>query len=277
MVTHQWPGPGVTALLLAFAWALCGTSEGDPRTAVAGHLCAQGSAVSGNDVASYFVPAMEVVQLNVSADGFGTYSVGRSMSDPNTMFVLGQCLRDLRPVDCKLCFAEVRSQLQKCYPRVGGRVFLDGCFGRYSNYSFFGEAVGPTDEAVCDSKKNSITTLDGFSDAVYTAVANVTKAPVRRNGYAVGSAEVGGATAFVLAQCWESLNKTACDQCLRAAADTVLRKCVPGMEGRGLYTGCYLRYSTRLFWNLDATAVSGSSGTTIPTLKCIRLVIVEVT
>jgi hypothetical protein len=133
---------GLTTLLLS----LCGPAAGDPRTTVAGQTCAPGAALSGSLLADNFVPAMDQLNTNVSAHGFGTSAVGSG--GPNMVFGLGQCLRDLSPVDCKLCFAEVRSLLPKCYPRVGGRLYLDGCFGRYANYSFFGEAVDATADAI---------------------------------------------------------------------------------------------------------------------------------
>ncbi|CAO2190668.1 unnamed protein product [Urochloa humidicola] len=257
------PQPRLLALALAVLLAPCCPSAwADPRTSVAGQRCADGAAVSGSTLADNFVPAMDDLNTNVSAHGFGTSAVGSG--GPNTVFGLGQCLRDLSPVDCKLCFAEVRSLLPKCYPRVGGRLYLDGCFGRYANYSFFGEALGSSaadgagdDVSVCGSS--------GEGNGNYTGAAGprafgaaVRAAPESR-GFGAGSASSGGATAFALAQCWESLNATACAQCLRAASNAVAA-CAPAAEGRALFTGCYLRYSTRRFWNVNATAGSGSSG-----------------
>ncbi|CAL4963172.1 unnamed protein product [Urochloa decumbens] len=267
--------PPPPLLALALIVALCfSTAWADPRTSVAGQRCAEGTAVSGSTLANNFVPAMDDLNTNVSANGFGTSAVGSG--GPNTVFGLGQCLRDLPPVDCKLCFAEVRSLLPKCYPRVGGRLYLDGCFGRYANYSFFGEALGSSaadDVSVCGSTSSSGAEGNGnytgaagpraFGAAVRAALANVTAAAAAAargsRGFGAGSAATGGATAFALAQCWESLNATACAQCLRAASAAVAA-CAPAAEGRALFTGCYLRYSTRLFWNFNATAGSGSSG-----------------
>ncbi|KAM0824315.1 hypothetical protein ACQ4PT_070273 [Festuca glaucescens] len=223
MATHR--RAGIAALLFSVAWALCGTAAGDPRTTVAAQSCVPGSAVFGSVLADNFLASMEELQTNVSGNGYGTSTSGTR--GPSNIFSLGQCLRDLSLVDCKLCFG-------KCYPRVGGRLFLDGCFGRYDNYSFFGEAVGPSDISVCVSGSDSISRLEGFYKAVHTAVASVTKEATRQNEYALGSAEVGGAMAFVLAQCWESLNRSACDQCLGTAADSVLETCVPAIEGRAL-------------------------------------------
>ncbi|KAK1626183.1 hypothetical protein QYE76_000498 [Lolium multiflorum] len=223
MATHR--RAGLAAVLFSVAWAVCGTAAGDPRTTVAAQSCVAGSAVSGSVLADNFLASMEELQTNVSGNGYGTSTSGTR--GPSNIFILGQCLRDLSPVDCKVCF---------------------------------GEAVGPSDISLCVSGSDSISRLEGFDKAVHTAVASVTKEATLRNGYALGSAEVGGATAFVLAQCWESLNRSACEQCLGTAADSVLLTCVPAIEGRALYTGCYLRYSTRLFWNVNAPAGSGSSG-----------------
>nr|CAB3477354.1 unnamed protein product [Digitaria exilis] len=258
-------------LALALVLALCPlASMADPRTSVAGQRCADGAAVSGSTLANNFVPAMDDLNTNVSAHGYGTSAVG-GPGGPNTVFGLGQCLRDLSPIDCKLCFAEVRSLLPKCYPRVGGRLYLDGCFGRYANYSFFGEALDASaDAAVCgvsgsgaEGGGNNYTGDGGpraFGAAVRAALANVTAAAAApgSEGFGAGSDESGGATAFALAQCWESLNGTACAQCLRAASDAVAA-CAPATEGRALFTGCYLRYSTRLFWNVNGTGGSDSS------------------
>ncbi|TVU34106.1 hypothetical protein EJB05_15934, partial [Eragrostis curvula] len=254
---------GLVLSLLLVVLSLCAPAAGDPRTTVAGQTCAPGAAVSGSVLADNFVPSMDDLNSNVSAHGFGTSAVGTG--GPNTVFGLGQCLRDLSPVDCKLCFAEVRSLLPKCYPRVGGRLYLDGCFGRYANYSFFGEAVDAAADAVsCGGAGNetSAAAPRAFVAAVRAALANVTGAAAARgsDGFAVAEAAAGGATAFALAQCWETLNATACAQCLRAASDAVARCAPAAAEGRALFAGCYVRYSTSRFWNVNATAADGSSG-----------------
>ncbi|KAB8081802.1 hypothetical protein EE612_003353 [Oryza sativa] len=246
-------------LLLLALLCLCGGAAGDPRTAVARQECAPGGAVSGPALADNFVPAMDDLNSNVSANGFGTSAVGTTAGlNPNAVFGLGQCYRDLSPVDCKLCFAEVRSLLPKCYPSAGGRLYLDGCFGRYANYSFFSETLGPDDAVTCGvvggggAGGGNYTGANprGFADAVRAALANVTGvAASRPRGGAGGRA--GGAGV--------ARGGGRCGQCLRAAAAAAARCAPAAAEGRALYTGCYLRYSTRLFWNLNSTAGSGSS------------------
>ncbi|OEL35872.1 hypothetical protein BAE44_0003110 [Dichanthelium oligosanthes] len=104
---------------------------------------------------------------------------------------LVQCLEDLSKVDCTLCYSEIRSLLPKCYPEIGGRIYLDGCFRRYANYYFFDE-----------SNK-------GF------AVSSVSRSPKF--------------AAYALAQCWENLNTSSCAACLSAAAASVAN-CAPAEE-----------------------------------------------
>lgn len=136
-------------LLLLALLCLCGGAAGTRGRRWRGRSARLAGGV-GAALADNFVPAMDDLNSNVSANGFGTSAVGTTAGlNPNAVFGLGQCYRDLSPVDCKLCFAEVRSLLPKCYPSAGGRLYLDGCFGRYANYSFFSETLGPDDAVTC--------------------------------------------------------------------------------------------------------------------------------
>jgi hypothetical protein len=128
-------------------------------------------------------------------------------------------------------------------PNIAGRIYLDGCFLRYDNYSFFGESVDPAhDVNVCyPSKENG---LD--QKRVEAVLLNVTKsAAAAKHKFAME----GGDGVFALAQCWETVDKENCERCLREAGKRV-EECVPGGgEGRSLFTGCVLRYSTHKFFN----------------------------
>ncbi|KAI8006898.1 Cysteine-rich receptor-like protein kinase 42 [Camellia lanceoleosa] len=46
---------------------------------------------------------------------------------------------DLSLDDCDKCFSKISSRLIGCFPFTAGRVFLDGCFMRFDNYSFYEE------------------------------------------------------------------------------------------------------------------------------------------
>nr|XP_034594618.1 cysteine-rich receptor-like protein kinase 3 [Setaria viridis] len=83
---------------------------------------------------------------------------------------------------------------------------------------------------------------------------------VKRNkGFAVSSVSRSPkVAAYALAQCWENLNTSSCAACLSAAAASVAN-CAPVEEGRGLFTGCFIRYSTAPFWNSEDSASRFSS------------------
>ncbi|XP_043687119.1 cysteine-rich receptor-like protein kinase 2 isoform X1 [Telopea speciosissima] len=240
----------VVFLILSFL----GISLADPRTSIAGLYCNTSYAASGAVLADYFVPAMDNLSSLVNRNGFGTTVFGEG---PNAVFALAQCYEDLGSIDCKLCFSEIRSILPKCYPKTGGRIFLDGCFGRYENFSFFNEVRDSKDSEVCAYSKNS-SLPDKFRQIVIEVVGNVSTEAIKSQNFAVGSVSSSNLSVYALAQCWENLESQKCNTCLQAAASSVI-SCSPAIEGRSLNAGCYLRYSTRMFWNSISTT-SDSSG-----------------
>ncbi|KAK9113692.1 hypothetical protein Syun_020489 [Stephania yunnanensis] len=200
-----------------------------------------------------FIRTMGNLSSMADDHGHGTTEVGEG---PNSVYGLVQCFKDLSSIDCRLCFAEIRSVLPKCYPNIGGRIFLDGCFGRYENYSFFDQAMDSKDSNVCSSGRKS-SNPDKFNEVLKMVISNVSVEAQRSGGFAVGSGSSSLVTVFALAQCWQDLDKRLCNACLQNAASSIM-SCSPGVEGRSLKAGCYMRYSTRVFWNLNQTAVHSS-------------------
>lgn len=246
---------GTTLIGVLIHTILWTASLGDPRTSVVRLFCNKNSSAdSGAALAVNFVPAMDNLSNQVDQNGFGAAVAG---TGPNSFYALSQCFEDLSPVDCQLCFSEIRSLLPKCYPDTGGSIFLDGCFGRYENYSFFNEIFDSNDGNVCSYRKNS-SRPTSFGKVVQVVVGKVTSEAITKQGFAVGSASDSESQVYALAQCWENLNKTLCSSCLVAAASSIV-SCAPATEGRAVYAGCFVRYSTELFWNTNQTA-SNSSG-----------------
>ncbi|XP_020972630.1 aldehyde dehydrogenase 22A1-like [Arachis ipaensis] len=91
------------------------------------------------------------------------------------------------------------------------QIFLDGCFMRSENYSFFDEYAGPGDKAVCGNKTR---TNLSFQVAAKQAILEVVQAAPNSIGcYARGKVDVSGRvneSAYVLANCWKSLNSSSC-------------------------------------------------------------------
>lgn len=69
---------------------------------------------------------------------FGTHEHGVA---PQKMYFLSQCVSDLSPDECSLCWSRATDLLFNCFPTTGGRFYLEGCFVRADNYSFYREPV----------------------------------------------------------------------------------------------------------------------------------------
>ena len=223
------------------------TATGDPRTQMVqitcGHQLVQNSSVS----ASNFVYTMENIRQQMQGSGFGVAVIG---SGPDTNYGLGQCYGDLSLPDCELCYAEARTALPQCFPHTSGRIYLDGCFLRFENYSFFEEYTGPGDSSVCGNttRKNST-----FEESVKKALSSAVVAAPYQKGHAIAQEAVPGAvneSAYALADCWRTLNASSCEVCLENASASIL-ECLPWSEGRVLNTGCFMMYSNKDFLNKD--------------------------
>lgn len=193
-----------------------------------------------------FVATMEKISTQVQTSGFGVALTG---TGPDANYGLAQCYGDLPLNDCVLCYAEARTMLPQCYPQNGGRIFLDGCFMRAENYSFYNEYKGPEDSIVCGNTTRKNKT---FGDAVRQGLRNAVTEASGTGGYARASAKAGESeseSAFVLVNCWRTLSPDSCKQCLENASASVVKGCLPWSEGRALHTGCFLRYSDQDFLN----------------------------
>ncbi|KAL1355355.1 hypothetical protein AAHE18_05G108000 [Arachis hypogaea] len=190
---------------------------------------------------------MEKISEQMRSTGFGTTVTGTGL---DTNYGLAQCYGDLSLLDCVLCYAEARTVLPQCFPFNGGRIYLDGCFMRAENYSFFDEYTGAGDNAVCGNRtrKNS-----SFQEAAKQATLTAVQDALSNKGYARGKVAVAGTvneSAYVLADCWRTLNTSSCKACLQNASTSLLG-CLPWEEGRALYTGCFMRFSDKDFLNKE--------------------------
>ncbi|XP_010026658.2 cysteine-rich receptor-like protein kinase 2 [Eucalyptus grandis] len=218
---------------------------------------------------------MENISNQMRTSGFGLATIG---SGPDASYALSQCYGDLSLLDCVLCYAEARSALPQCYPYNSGRIFLDGCFMRGENYSFFQEYTGPQDARVCGNVTRKSAT---FYDSVRQAVAKAVVRAPNNDGYARAEVVLGTAneSAYLLANCWRTLNATSCRACLENASRSILG-CLPRSEGRALNTGCFMRYSDTNFLNKEPGKGS-KKGTiialTVPVVSALVVLAVGIT
>ncbi|KAL2344360.1 hypothetical protein Fmac_005645 [Flemingia macrophylla] len=220
-----------------------------------------------------FVATMEKISDQMRSNGYGIAVAGTG--GPDTNYGLAQCYGDLSLLDCVLCYAEARTVLPQCFPYNGGRIYLDGCFMRAENYSFYDEYTGPGDKAVClNITKKNISFQYAAKKAVLSAVQN---AP-NNKGYAREEVAVAGTangSAYVLANCWRSLDTRSCRACLENASSSILG-CLPWSEGRALNTGCFMRYSDTDFLNKEQKNESSGGKVVVIVIAAVSAVIVLV-
>lgn len=231
-------------------------SKGDARAQIIRMYCDGG--VHDNDTLfiENFVRATEITSNEMQVSLVSKVVVG---TGPNTNYLLTQCYSDLSSQDCLLCYAQIRTYFPGCYPRIGGRIYLDGCFMRLQNYSFFDEYMGSNDTVVC----GNITRKDVlFQESTRRVVVNAVAGALRNNDYfARGELLVPGTnvTVYVLVECWKTLSPGSCRACLENASRSITT-CSPWSEGRVLNTGCFMRYSDMNFLNpIPTTSISTSS------------------
>ncbi|KAJ9169523.1 hypothetical protein P3X46_017708 [Hevea brasiliensis] len=219
---------------------------GDPRAQQVKMTCGRQLGHNSSIYVPNFVATMENISEQMRNSGFGVAVTG---SGPDADYGLAQCYRDLSLLDCVLCYTAARTVLPQCYPYNGGRIFLDGCFVRSENYSFYEEYKGPEDEVVCGNttRKNST-----FGESARQALSTAVSTARNNQGYARAQVAVAGTneSAYVLVDCWRTLNASSCRACLENATASILG-CLPWSEGRALYTGCFMRYSDSNFLNAE--------------------------
>lgn len=191
---------------------------------------------------------MEDINIKMQTSHTGTVVAGTA---PDTNYVLSQCYGDLSTTECLLCCAEARTSLPSCLPNIGGRVYLNGCFMRFQNYSFFEEITGQQDRIICN---NNTLNKNGFEESASKAVLEaVETAPTKWDSHAgtqVLISGTGNKSAYATGDCWSSLTVDLCEECLQKASKSMLG-CLPGSEGYALYTGCFMRYSDTNITNPD--------------------------
>ncbi|KAI3467556.1 hypothetical protein Pfo_024219 [Paulownia fortunei] len=236
--------PSVKIIILVILLFL-DASFAEPRAQTVKMMCGNQLEHNATLYVPNFVATMENISEQMRTAGFGVAITGSGL---DTNYGLAQCYGDLSLVDCVLCYAEARTVLPQCFPVNGGRIFLDGCFMRAENYSFFQEYTGPNDHAVCGNKTRKDS---AFQASARQALSQAVSAAPNSNGYARAQVAVSGTaneSAYVLADCWRTVNASACRACLENASASI-SGCLPWSDGRALNTGCFMRYSDTNFLN----------------------------
>ncbi|CAI9761744.1 unnamed protein product [Fraxinus pennsylvanica] len=220
--------PVITFILVNLVLPVPDAAFGDPRAQIVYMVCGKQFTHNTSISITTFVDTMEKISPQMQTSGYG---MAVTSSGPDTNYALADCYGDLSLHECALCYAEARAILPQCFPSNGGRIFLDGCFMRAENYSFFQEYTGPNDRVLCGNRtqKNS-----AFRVSVRQAVEKVVSAAPKNYFYARAQVPVSGTaneSAYVLVDCWRTLGDEYCRACLENASASILG-CLPWSEGK---------------------------------------------
>ncbi|KAL6174908.1 hypothetical protein ACLB2K_051553 [Fragaria x ananassa] len=100
---------------------------------------------------------------------------------------------------------------------------------------------------------------EGFNSKVMDVIGNVTENAVGNEGFAVVGQRGGVESVYALAQCWRTIGEKGCRDYLEVAGKN-LRGCLPGKQGRAMLAGCYMRYSTEKFFDVQEDELNGNAG-----------------
>ncbi|PWA34127.1 hypothetical protein CTI12_AA622180 [Artemisia annua] len=194
--------------------------------------------------------------------------VRRKLSNNNTYFatseqtrnsvpvyVLAQCRNYMSTSDCVSCFDFADTSIRFCAPANGGRAVFDGCFLRYESSSFYDQTTAPGNVGLCGNRTSSRQSV--FETAVDGLLSNLTIATPKINGlFAAATAPVLGtntSTAYAIAQCVENVPSGECQNCLQVAYANIKSCATDVTDGRGVDSGCFMRYSASAFFALNKT------------------------
>ncbi|XP_078159272.1 cysteine-rich receptor-like protein kinase 2 isoform X2 [Carex rostrata] len=252
--------PPLFILCLLSLFSLC-LSNSTYTPVVFSTICSSNQTPNATGFDVNFVNTMESIYENITKTGFGYAVSGTNNSNSSPIvYGLGQCFSYLSTTDCQLCYAQSRIKLPHCLPSIDARIYLDGCFLRYSGFDFFSDAVDAYDNFTCGNS-----TFDGsasvFGNATEKLMSNLTTVALSSsNGsYQVGNAGVVSDTkVYGMVECWNTLNKTECSECLSNATEKAL-SCLPAKDGMAMNAGCFVRYSTVPFYLSSSSSRNGSS------------------
>ncbi|WCJ36096.1 Cysteine-rich receptor-like protein kinase 1 [Euphorbia peplus] len=247
---------------ISSACCSCSGSPGNSQTVL---MCGSpNNPFNGTPLPMSFVPnyvhVMESLQGQVFAKKAGHASIVHPLP---RLYALAQCRTDLSNFDCNLCFSQGRVKLPQCVPNSGARVFLDGCFLRYDNYNFFHESISPKYDYISCIPLTNVsfdkTLQSKFKNKAAKLINLVSELALKNRSFATVESQAEPVPAYALAQCWDSLKVDECRKCL-VAAGRRLGDCAPGAEGLALFTGCYMRYSSKRFFNSSTVVAPADDG-----------------
>nr|XP_043629242.1 cysteine-rich receptor-like protein kinase 2 isoform X2 [Erigeron canadensis] len=173
------------------------------------------------------------------------------ITDGDAVWGIAWCRGYLSVPECLDCFDYAVGQLKTCGSGNVAHVIYNDCNVRYESYNFIPGYSNRASRALCDN----VTSLQPteFRTAADKLLLDLQiAAPRTPNFYAASTRQIadGNATVYAFAQCFQ--NQTVCSECLKSTS-SALHDCLPGISGRGMDNGCFMRYSSTPFFQQNQT------------------------
>ncbi|XP_057835287.2 cysteine-rich receptor-like protein kinase 2 [Cryptomeria japonica] len=244
----------IVAAYVVLFQVLTDKSAADQNISNALHGCSGYNALNASVYKANLDPVLNSLAKDVLTSRFGNESKGTGGDE---VYGLAQCRADFPLSHCVQCFQEARDQLALfCPTQNGGRVYVDGCFLRYENATFFTQPYD-TGYSNCSSSSNS--SAEKFPEKTLKLITETVGRAPANNSFAIAWTvdSASSTNIYVLAECWESLAPDGCQTCLEQAQNQI-GNCLPSTQGQVLEAGCYLRYDTNSFFALNGLAATNT-------------------
>ncbi|XP_076927407.1 cysteine-rich receptor-like protein kinase 2 isoform X1 [Bidens hawaiensis] len=181
------------------------------------------------------------------------YAVARTLLTGESVWGLAVCRGYVSTAECVACFNYAVAQLKVCGRANGAHAFYNDCDVRYENFNFYANANIRAGVVICGNttspqQANFRKTVEGLISDLRTA------APRTSDYYAASTRPVANSnhTVYAIAQCNLNLSQSVCQECLNSRYSS-LDSCLPVTNGRAIDNGCFMRYSSTRFFELNQT------------------------
>jgi hypothetical protein len=189
-----------------------------------------------------------------------TSQTGFNTSVHGQVYGLLNCRGDATADQCHNCSQRATAaipQSEGCGNAVGGTIWMDVCFLRYENYTFFGKLYTYGLNTYITS---SVSEPQVFDAAVAKLLSNLsTEAESGSKLYASGdTTDSLSRKIYGLVQCWRDISSDDCKTCLSTSVNNIFTQ-FPGNQGvQGLMPNCIVIYKMSPFFNSTAPPPSPS-------------------
>ncbi|VFQ88141.1 unnamed protein product [Cuscuta campestris] len=158
------------------------------------------------------------------------------------VYAMVQCRNYLSAADCVACYDTAVVAIRSCSSANGGRVIFDGCFLRYESNNFYDQTTLPGNLAIC-SNRTALQRVP-FNATVEQLLNELQTATPKIDGFFAATKRVvsggssGGAAAYAVAQCAETISKSGCQDCLAVAHKNIQGCLRSSGKKKAIIIGC---------------------------------------